>query len=62
MCVYSNDGRVNKWAVRGVSFSFCPALTYSSGLAAIHNVTHLLNPGDHVLSFNDIYGGTSSGH
>ncbi|XP_077549526.1 cystathionine gamma-lyase-like [Haemaphysalis longicornis] len=33
-------------------------ITYSSGLAATHNVTHLLNAGDHVVSFNDLYGGT----
>ncbi|KAH9366102.1 hypothetical protein HPB48_006491 [Haemaphysalis longicornis] len=33
-------------------------ITYSSGLAATHNVTHLLNAGDHVVSFDDLYGGT----
>ncbi|KAL3242472.1 hypothetical protein MRX96_021087 [Rhipicephalus microplus] len=35
------------------------ALTYSSGLAATHNLTHLLNSGDHVVSFDDLYGGTN---
>ncbi|CAN8004491.1 unnamed protein product, partial [Ixodes hexagonus] len=34
------------------------ALTYSSGLAAIHNVMHLVSPGDHIVSFDDLYGGT----
>ncbi|XP_077498521.1 cystathionine gamma-lyase-like [Amblyomma americanum] len=35
------------------------ALTYASGLAATHNLTHLLNVGDHVVSFDDLYGGTN---
>lgn len=35
------------------------ALVYASGLAATHNVTHLLNPGDHIVSFDDLYGGTN---
>ncbi|CAN8028293.1 unnamed protein product, partial [Ixodes persulcatus] len=35
------------------------ALVYASGLAATHNVTHLLNPGDHIVSFDDVYGGTN---
>ncbi|XP_064479400.1 cystathionine gamma-lyase-like isoform X2 [Ornithodoros turicata] len=34
-------------------------LAYSSGLAATHNVTQLLQIGDHILSFDDLYGGTS---
>lgn len=35
------------------------ALTYSSGLAATHNLTHLLSPGDHIITFDDVYGGTN---
>ncbi|MFO0898659.1 MAG: PLP-dependent aspartate aminotransferase family protein [Pirellulales bacterium] len=34
------------------------ALAFSSGLAAIHAVTLLLEPGDHVVAGADIYGGT----
>lgn len=34
-------------------------LVYASGLAATHNVTHLLSYGDHILSFDDLYGGTN---
>jgi cystathionine gamma-lyase len=33
-------------------------LTYASGLAATDNVMHLLNAGDHVISGDDVYGGT----
>ncbi|KAK8760876.1 hypothetical protein V5799_027858 [Amblyomma americanum] len=36
------------------------ALTYASGLAAIHNVTHLVNTGDHVVTCDAIYGGTDT--
>ncbi len=34
------------------------ALAFSSGMAAIDTVLRLLKPGDHVLSGNDVYGGT----
>jgi cystathionine gamma-lyase len=33
-------------------------LAFSSGLAAIDNIMRLLNPGDHVIVGNDVYGGT----
>ena len=33
-------------------------ISTSSGLAAIMNVTHLLERGDHIVAFEDIYGGT----
>ncbi|HEV3418393.1 MAG TPA: aminotransferase class V-fold PLP-dependent enzyme, partial [Pirellulales bacterium] len=36
----------------------CGALAFSSGMAAIHCVTMLLNSGDHILAGSDIYGGT----
>ena len=34
------------------------ALAFSSGMAAIHCVTALLKPGDHIVAGADIYGGT----
>ena len=33
-------------------------IAFSSGVAAIHSITSLLNPGDHVILTKDIYGGT----
>jgi cystathionine beta-lyase/cystathionine gamma-synthase len=33
-------------------------LAFSSGLAAIDTIMRLLNPGDHVIVGNDVYGGT----
>jgi cystathionine beta-lyase/cystathionine gamma-synthase len=33
-------------------------LAFSSGMAAIDTVLRLLQPGDHVLASNDVYGGT----
>ncbi|TRY79317.1 hypothetical protein TCAL_02004 [Tigriopus californicus] len=35
------------------------AVTFSSGLAATTSLTHLLNAGDHIVSMNDLYGGTN---
>lgn len=34
------------------------AFAFASGMAAIDSVLRLLNPGDHVLAVNDLYGGT----
>jgi len=34
-------------------------LLYASGLATTLNLTHLLNAGDHVISMDDLYGGTN---
>lgn len=34
------------------------ALGFASGMAAIDCVLRLLNPGDHILASNDLYGGT----
>ncbi|XP_070564306.1 cystathionine gamma-lyase-like [Ptychodera flava] len=34
-------------------------LATASGLAATLNVTHLLNAGDHIVSMDDLYGGTN---
>ena len=33
-------------------------LAFSSGMAAIDTILKLLDPGDHVLASNDVYGGT----
>ena len=33
-------------------------LAFASGMAAIDTVLNLLDPGDHVLASNDVYGGT----
>ncbi|MFH1226601.1 MAG: cystathionine gamma-synthase [Planctomycetota bacterium] len=33
-------------------------LTFSSGLAAVNTVMNLLKTGDHIISANDLYGGT----
>ena len=38
--------------------SGCGALAFSSGMAATHAVTMLLNSGDHIVAGADIYGGT----
>ena len=32
--------------------------SFASGMAAIDTLMHLLEPGDHVLAMNDLYGGT----
>lgn len=34
------------------------AVSFSSGLAAVGAIAQLLNPGDHVLVCDDVYGGT----
>jgi len=41
-------------ALEGARFG----LAFSSGMAAIDAVLHLLRPGDHVVAGNDVYGGT----
>lgn len=35
------------------------AITFASGLAATTTLTHLLSQGDHIVSMNDLYGGTN---
>jgi len=35
------------------------ALCFSSGLAATMSLTHLLSNGDHIVCFDDLYGGTN---
>lgn len=39
--------------------NFSIGLCYSSGLGAQTNITHLLKAGDHVICFDDVYGGTN---
>ena len=34
-------------------------MTFSSGLAATTTLTHLISAGDHIVSMNDLYGGTN---
>lgn len=34
------------------------SIAFSSGIAAITCVLHLLKPGDHVICSDDVYGGT----
>jgi cystathionine beta-lyase/cystathionine gamma-synthase len=41
-------------ALEGAQFG----LAFASGMAAIDTIFKLLNPGDHVVATNDIYGGT----
>lgn len=36
----------------------CAAYAFSSGLAALDGVMHLLEAGDHVVAIDDLYGGT----
>ena len=36
-----------------------PGLTFASGLAASTAIVHLLSAGDHIVSMDDLYGGTN---
>jgi cystathionine gamma-lyase len=58
---YSRSGNPTRKALETTLASLeggCGALAYASGMAAIHGVTMLLSPGDHVLAGTDVYGGT----
>jgi cystathionine gamma-lyase len=44
----------NLASLEGAAFGLC----FSSGMAATSTVAEALNPGDHVLCSNDLYGGT----
>merc|ERR1711973_818547 len=35
------------------------ACVFASGLATSTTITHLLNAGDHIISMDDVYGGTN---
>lgn len=58
---YSRTGNPTRAALEaclahleGADFGLC----YASGMAAIDNVLKLFKPGDHVVTGNDVYGGT----
>ena len=58
---YSRSGNPTRKALETALASLesgCGALTFSSGMAATHCVTMLLQSGDHVVAGTDIYGGT----
>jgi len=58
---YSRSGnptRKNLEATLTSLESGCGALAFSSGMAATHAVTMLLQAGDHILAGTDVYGGT----
>jgi cystathionine gamma-lyase len=58
---YSRSGNPTRKALETALASLesgVGALAFSSGMAAIHCVTMLLEAGDHILAGTDIYGGT----
>ena len=57
---YSRSGNPTRTALQTTIASIeggCGALAFSSGMAAIHAVTMLLQSGDHILAGSDLYGG-----
>lgn len=57
---YSRSGNPTRTALQTTVASIeggCGALAFSSGMAAIHAVTLLLQSGDHILAGSDLYGG-----
>ena len=57
---YSRSGNPTRSNLQSTLASLeggCGALAFSSGMAAIHAVTMLLNTGDHVIAGCDLYGG-----
>ncbi len=57
---YSRSGNPTRAALQETLASLengCGALAFSSGMAAIHCVTMLLNAGDHIVAGCDLYGG-----
>jgi cystathionine beta-lyase/cystathionine gamma-synthase len=58
---YSRSGNPTRKSLETTLASLesgCGALAFSTGMAATHCVTMLLESGDHVLAGTDIYGGT----
>jgi cystathionine gamma-lyase len=58
---YSRSGNPTRTAVQATLASLdggCGALAFSSGMAATHCATMLLNAGDHIVAGMDIYGGS----
>ena len=57
---YSRSGNPTRTALEQTLASLeggCGALAFSSGMAAIHCVTMLLESGDHIVAGCDLYGG-----
>ncbi|NBP80557.1 aminotransferase class I/II-fold pyridoxal phosphate-dependent enzyme, partial [bacterium] len=58
---YSRGGNPTRTALENALAALEGAahgISFSSGLAAVHAIAQLLNPGDHVLVCDDVYGGT----
>ena len=58
---YSRSGNPTRTHVQATLASLeggCGALAFSSGMAATHAATMLINSGDHILAGMDIYGGS----
>ena len=58
---YSRTGNPTRTALEGALAGLEGGqygLAFSSGMAAIDMILRLLEPGDHILSGNDVYGGT----
>ena len=58
---YSRGGNPTRTALESCLASLEGAdfgLAFSSGMASVSAVMHLLKPGDHVISSDDVYGGT----
>jgi cystathionine gamma-lyase len=58
---YSRGGNPTRTALESALAALETArhgISFASGLAAVHAVAQLLNPGDHVLVCDDVYGGT----
>ncbi len=58
---YSRSGNPTRKALETTLASLeggCGALAFSTGMAATHCVTGMLNSGDHIVAGSDIYGGT----
>jgi cystathionine gamma-lyase len=58
---YSRGGNPTRTALESALAALEQArhgISFASGLAAVHAVAQLLNPGDHVLVCDDVYGGT----
>ncbi|MFO0945249.1 MAG: PLP-dependent aspartate aminotransferase family protein [Planctomycetota bacterium] len=58
---YSRSGNPTRTALEQTVASLesgCRGLAFSSGMAAIHCVTLLLETGDHIVAGTDVYGGT----
>lgn len=59
---YSRNGNPSRSALESALASLEEAdhsLTFSSGMAAVVSLTHLLSAGDHILLVDEVYGGTS---